>query len=93
MRQGVRWDELRAHLDEADLRRVQPGDRVLGTLPLHLAAAVVARGAAFWHLDLPRLGFEQRGREMDADALENAGARLLRYEVRPWLTAEEEWKR
>ena len=67
-----------------------PGDRVIGTLPLHLAAAVAARGAAVWHLDLPRLAPWQRGRELGADALDNAGARLVRYEVRTWAPRDEE---
>jgi CRISPR-associated protein Csx16 len=85
-------ERLIEHLDPAD---IQPGDVVLGSLPVNLAAEVCARGAAFYHLslDLPR---DARGRELSADELAAYGARLERYEVRrlpneegrtPWVHA------
>ena len=54
---------------------------MLGTLPVHLAAAVCERGAVYMHLalDLPA---NQRGRELTGADLERLGARLLAYEVR-----------
>lgn len=62
-----------AHLDVADL---VAGDVVIGTLPVHLAAAVCARGARYLHLAIP-LAAGQRGSELSAQALEDAGAWLL----------------
>ena len=66
-----------AHLDVA---KVGAGDTVIGSLPPHLAAEVCARGARFLHLrlDIPA---EWRGRELSADELEMAGARLEEYFV------------
>jgi CRISPR-associated protein Csx16 len=68
-----------AHLDPA---LVQPGDRVMGTLPVPLAAQVCAIGASYWHLvlDLPA---EARQRPLDADMMDSFGARLECYVVMP----------
>ncbi len=60
------------HLDVAD---IVAGDVVIGTLPVHLAAAVCARGARYLHLTIP-LAAAQRGSELNAQALEDAGAWL-----------------
>lgn len=76
-RQGIAVDQLVTHLDWT---AIAPGDRVIGTLPVHLAAAVCERGGAYWHLalDLPP---ERRGQDLSADDMEAAGARLERYHV------------
>ena len=66
-----------AHLDPAMLA---PGDVVIGTLPVGLAAEVQARGAAFWFLELD-VPAEARGRELSADEMERCGARLVEYRV------------
>ena len=67
-----------AHLDPALLA---PGDVVIGTLPLHLAAAACARGARCLCLvvDLPA---GARGRELSAAELDAYGARLEEFVVR-----------
>jgi CRISPR-associated protein Csx16 len=69
-------------VDHLELDRIVPGDRVMGTLPVHLAASVCARGACYYHLslDLPE---DWRGRELTAEDLRRYGARLEAYEVRP----------
>lgn len=74
-RQGWPVDRQVEHLSPA---QVAAGDRVYGTLPVHLAAALCARGAQYHHLilDLP---VEARGRELTADELERFGARLVRF--------------
>ena len=66
------------HLDPA---RLAPGDVVVGTLPLQLAAAVCARGCRYLALvvDLPA---EARGRELSAAELDAYGARLEAFVVR-----------
>lgn len=66
------------HLDTAMLR---PGDTVIGTLPVHLAAEVCARGARFLflRLDVPEA---RRGAELTAADMDAFGAALVEYEVR-----------
>ncbi|BDI03599.1 CRISPR-associated protein Csx16 [Sphaerotilus microaerophilus] len=79
-RQGLAVDQWLAHLEVA---QVQPGDTVIGTLPIHLAAQVCARGGRYLHLSLD-LPVELRGRELTADELERAGARLEEF----WVESE-----
>jgi len=71
-RRGIQADCVVEHLD---VSQVRPGDTVIGTLPLHLAAAVCRAGARLFHLsiDVPP---EQRGKELTADEMEAYGARL-----------------
>lgn len=76
------------HLDDVAF---QPGDKVVGVLPLSAAAAICAQGAEVHVLtyDTP---LHLRGRELSADELEALGARLVRYEVKvvaPSAAAEE----
>jgi len=77
-RQGIPIDRVVDHLDLADVR---PGDMVIGTLPVHLAAEVCARCARYFHLtvDLPS---ERRGVELTADELTQLGARLVEYQAK-----------
>jgi len=76
------------HLD--NIASLGPGDIVAGTLPMHLAAQVCARGARYLHLEveLPR---ELRGLELAAEQLDALNARLVEYRVvrqgRPWSCA------
>ena len=71
-------DRRVAHLDVSEVR---PGDTVIGTLPVHLAAEVCARGARYLHLSLD-LPPGLRGSELSADDMEACKARLEEYEVR-----------
>ena len=66
------------HLDPQD---IQAGDVVLGTLPLHLAAEVCARGAMFYFLTLPQTA-DGRGSEYSAEEMQQMGCSLQRFEVR-----------
>ena len=75
--EGVAVDAVIAHLDP---ETIQPGDVVIGTLPIHLAAQVCERGGRYLHLSL-ELPPEQRGRELSADDLRRFGARLEEYRV------------
>ncbi|MDD5297615.1 MAG: CRISPR-associated protein Csx16 [Rhodocyclaceae bacterium] len=76
-RQGLAVDRLVAHLDTAD---IQPGDVVVGTLPVNLAAEVCRQGGRYLHLAL-ELPLEMRGRELSADDLERFGACIAAYTV------------
>lgn len=77
-RQGIKADRQVTHLD---ISRVAAGDRVIGSLPVGMIADVCALGASYFHLDLT-LRPEQRGRELSADEMDAAGARLVQYEAR-----------
>ncbi|MEW5891281.1 MAG: CRISPR-associated protein Csx16 [Pseudomonadota bacterium] len=77
-RQGLAVDRFVAHLDPSEIR---PGDTVIGTLPIHLAAEICARGARYCNLSLD-LPPDSRGRELSAADLERHGARLETYVVR-----------
>lgn len=76
-RRGLRVDQYVAHLDPAS---VQPGDTVIGSLPVNLAAAVCERGARYLHLSL-ELPAHLRGQELSADQLDDLGARVQAYRV------------
>lgn len=77
-RRGPAYD---CHVPHLDLRRVQPGDTVIGTLPVNLAAQVCATGASYHHLAL-NLPAAARGRELSAAELEQLGASVQRFVVR-----------
>ncbi len=81
-RHGPAFDQHVPHLDPTQVR---PGDAVIGTLPVNLAAQVCARGAAYWHLalDMPA---QTRGQELSADELQALGATLRRYTICPHPT-------
>lgn len=75
--EGVTVDVLLAHLDP---QTIQPGDVVIGTLPIHLAARVCERGGRYLHLSL-ELPADWRGQELSAADLRQCGARLEEYQV------------
>ncbi|MDE2389745.1 MAG: CRISPR-associated protein Csx16 [Betaproteobacteria bacterium] len=77
-RHGIAWDRHVPHLDPEE---VAAGDTVIGSLPVHLAAAICARGAGYFNLSLD-MPAHLRGRELDADVLEACGARLEKYFVK-----------
>jgi CRISPR-associated protein Csx16 len=79
-RRHLAVDRQLDHLDPAD---IQPGDTVIGVLPVNLAATVCSRGGRFFSLSLD-LPPELRGRELTADQLEACGARLEEYHVTPF---------
>lgn len=74
-RRGVSSERVVPHLDPEWIRA---GDRVVGTLPIQLVAAVCARGGRYEHISV-ELPAELRGRELSADTLERHGARLELY--------------
>lgn len=76
---GLQIDRWVPHLNLAD---VAAGDTVAGTLPIHLAAAVCARGARYLHLRL-HVPPGWRGRELSAADLDAAGACLEPFVVQP----------
>ncbi len=75
--QGIAVDHWITHLD---LNNIQEGDTVIGTLPIHLAGAVCEKGARFFFLKL-NLHSDQRGKELTADELLQAGCSLAEYNI------------
>lgn len=63
--QKIQIDRFETHLD-TDL--VEKNDIVIGTLPVHLAAEICAKGANFYFLTI-NTSFEQRGQELSATQL------------------------
>lgn len=80
-RQGLKVDRLLDHLDPAD---IQPGDTVIGILPVNLAAEICARGGRYINISLD-LPLSARGQELTADQLEAFRARLEEYAVHKTL--------
>jgi CRISPR-associated protein Csx16 len=76
-RSGIGFDRHVAHID---LQQIDAGDKVIGSLPVNLAAEVCARGAEYWHLSL-QLTPGDRGRELSAEELTRFGAVLERFEI------------
>lgn len=68
------------HLTHLDNEPIQPGDTVIGSLPVNLAAEVCAKGANYWNLSLtlPEIA---RGRELSADELDLYQAKLEAFSI------------
>ena len=75
--QGFSIDHIVSHFDT---KTVQQGDRVLGTLPVNLAAEVCARGGEYFHLSLETPP-EYRGKELTPEQMDAFGARLTRFYI------------
>ena len=84
-RQGVSTDAVLTHLDS---NLIQAGDTVIGTLPVHLAAAVCERGGKFISLTLD-LPLALRGRELMVDDLDACCARLEPFIIKPNASTNE----
>ena len=52
--------------------QLEPGDIVVGTLPLALAADVCAKGAEYWHINFRRP--RAKGRTLTAEELEETAS-------------------
>ena len=73
------------HVEHLNIAQIAPGDSVIGTLPVNLAAQVCARGASYWHLSM-NLPADARGRELSAQELLAMGAMLQQFDVHPHKT-------
>lgn len=75
--EGVSVDTMVEHLE---LSAILPGDVILGTLPVHVAAAVCERGARYFHLsmDIPAT---RRGTELSTEDMRTFDARLEEYVI------------
>lgn len=75
--QALPVDRWRKHLYCAE---IEAGDRVIGTLPVHLAAEVCAAGAEYWHLCIDQMARE-RGQELSAEELSARSVRIVRFHI------------
>jgi len=75
--QGVCVDRWVSHLS---LNDVASGDTVIGILPINMVAVVCSRGARYYNLSL-NLPLDWRGRELNVDELNVAGAKLEEFVV------------
>lgn len=75
--QKLAIDRYCTHLDPAE---IAAGDTVIGSLPVHLAAAVCAAGARYINLtiDLPA---HARGKELSLEQLKQFNARLEAFQI------------
>ena len=78
---GIAFDRHVVHLDTG---KIGAGDKVIGSLPVNLAAEVCARGAEYWNLSLS-IAEQDRGRELSAEQLQGYNATLEHYEIRKLL--------
>jgi CRISPR-associated protein Csx16 len=76
--QGLHIDR---HVDHLNPAHVQPGDTVIGTLPVNHAAAVCGQGAQFLNLSLD-LPAHWRGRELSAQDMRQCNARLEGFHIK-----------
>lgn len=74
-RQDIRIDHCLAHLD---IEQVKEGDQVIGTLPIHMVAALNTKGATYWHLEL-NTPIEWRGGELTLAMMEQLEPKLVCY--------------
>lgn len=75
--QNISIDIFVTHLD---LDELEPGDLVIGTLPVNVIAAIQSSGYRYAHLSLS-LTPDLRGKELSAEQLNNCGAKLCAYRV------------
>lgn len=75
--QGLQVDRQASHLYP---EHVQPGDTVIGTLPVNLAAEICRKNARFLNLSLD-IPAHWRGRELSAAELCACNARLEGFHV------------
>lgn len=85
---AVAWLQNRYELgtstlvEHLDADAIKAEDRVVGTLPVQLIAAVCQRGAHYYHLQIP-MARNNRGRELSAADLDALGATLQCFYARP----------
>ena len=75
--EGIQVDALIMHLDTAI---IAPGDRIIGSLPVNLAAEVCRRGGRYLNLSLEPPA-ELRGRELSVEQMRACGACLEEFRI------------
>lgn len=73
--QNIKVDLVQSHLD---IDQLKAGDVVIGTLPINMVAQLCVLGAKYYHLTL-HLSEELRGKELTAQDMLDAGAKIEQY--------------
>lgn len=71
---------ISAFVDHLDPATVVAGDVAIGSLPIHLAAAICAQGGTYRHLSL-NLTAELRGVEISSDEMRLCGAKIEEFSI------------
>jgi CRISPR-associated protein Csx16 len=69
------------HLTNEQIDELKPHHKVVGTLPVHLAAQVCSKGVQFFSLEM-NVPPELRGSELSIEQMEAFGAKLVEYHVK-----------
>ena len=72
---GFENAEVIEHFDPSIVRE---GDKVIGTLPVHLAGIVCENGGRYFHLSMS-VPVERRGTEISAEDMNAFGARVVEF--------------
>lgn len=75
--QDLSIDKWVTHLDP---EQIASGDTVIGTLPVNIAELICRKGAQFYFLSM-KVRFEDRGKELSAQDLNDADCQLVQYYV------------
>ena len=78
-RNGFENAEIIAHFDPSVVRK---GDKVIGTLPVHLAGQVCENGGRYFHLSM-NVPVDRRGTEISADDMDSFGAHVKEFNIQP----------
>lgn len=68
------------HFTHLDVKDVQNGDVIIGTLPVQMIASICKKGAKYYHLEIT-LPEALRGKELSASKLDKLGADLVSYKA------------
>jgi CRISPR-associated protein Csx16 len=81
---AITWIKQQTQVDQAidhfDSNLIQPGDTVIGTLPVHIAAEVCERGGKYLHLELT-IPSEQRGKELSLEEMSACNPTLTYFQI------------
>lgn len=67
-------------VDHLDVQSIQPGDIVIGSLPVNLAFKVCERSGRYFHLSL-EIPKEWRGKELTKEQMDAFGGKIEEYRV------------
>lgn len=82
---AIEWIKQQTSVDQViehlDISLIQPGDTVIGTLPVHLAAQVCERGGHYLHLELT-IPEGLRGKELSFEDMEKCHPKINLFQVK-----------
>lgn len=68
------------HLSNEMIMRMKKGDAVYGILPIHLIKRLLRKGVEYYHVVLPRVPREFRGRELSLEQVREFGGEIWKIE-------------